>query len=39
MMVITAVMEGEAADWVADMYEEHAKELGDLGLFLATLQD
>lgn len=37
-MVVMAVMEGEAADLVADLYGDHVVELGDIGLFLAVLQ-
>lgn len=36
IMAVMTVMEEEAADWVADLYGEHAEELG---LFLATLQE
>lgn len=39
VMAMAAVMEGEAADWVADLYSDHAGELGDMGLFLAALQE
>ncbi|ETE60848.1 Retrotransposon-like protein 1, partial [Ophiophagus hannah] len=37
-MAVAAVMEGEAADWVADLYAEHSQELGDVGLFLDALR-
>lgn len=39
VMGMAAVMEGEAAYWVADLYSDHAGELGDIGLFLSALQE
>lgn len=37
IMAVAAVMEGEAADWVTDLYSNHAGELGDIGLFLSAI--
>lgn len=37
-MVVAVDMEGEASEWVSDLYSDHAAELGDMGLFLSTLQ-
>lgn len=37
VVAITAVMTGEAADWVADLHSDHAHELTDVGLFLEGL--
>lgn len=34
---ITAGLQGEAAAWAADLYSDHAPELGDAGLFLEAL--
>lgn len=39
VMGVAAVMEGKAADWVADLYSNHAGELGDIGLFLSAVQE
>lgn len=39
VMAVAAVMEGEAADWVTDLYNEHGRELGDIGLFLVALRE
>lgn len=39
VMAVASAMDGEAADWVADLYGDHAAELGDVGLFLAALQE
>lgn len=30
-------LEGEAADWITDLYSKHGRELGDTALFLAAL--
>lgn len=40
VMVVTvmAVLEGKAAEWVADLHTEHARELADIGLFLEALR-
>lgn len=38
VMVVAVVMEGEAFEWLANLYSDHAAELGDMGLFLSTLQ-
>lgn len=39
-MVVTVMvtLEGEAAEWVADLHTEHAWELADAGLFVEVLQ-
>ncbi|XP_039178262.1 uncharacterized protein LOC120298525 [Crotalus tigris] len=34
---ITAALRGEAAAWAADLYSDHARELGSAGLFLDAL--
>lgn len=39
VMAVVVAMEGEATDWVADLYGDHAVALGDVGLFLAALQE
>ncbi|XP_013926037.1 PREDICTED: uncharacterized protein LOC106552320, partial [Thamnophis sirtalis] len=39
VMAVIAVMDGGAADWVADLYGDHAVELGDIGLFLMPLRE
>lgn len=39
VIAVTTVMEGKAAEWVADLYSDRAIELGDLGLFLSALQE
>lgn len=39
VMCVAAVMEGKVADWVTDLYSDHAGELGDIGLFLSALQE
>lgn len=38
-LVVTAALEGEAAEWVVDLYTEHAQEFGDADLFLESLRD
>lgn len=38
VVAITTVLRGEAADWVADLYSDHARELTDIGLFLESLR-
>lgn len=38
-MTVSAIMEGEAAAWVVDLYSKHAGELGDIGLFLSAMQE
>ncbi|KAK9395764.1 hypothetical protein NXF25_019125 [Crotalus adamanteus] len=38
MVAITASLQGEAAAWAADLFSDHARELGDVGLFLETLR-
>lgn len=37
VVAITAVLMGEAADWVAGLHSDHARELVDVGLFLEAL--
>lgn len=37
VMPVMAALQGEAAAWVADLYSDHARELGDVGLFLDAL--
>lgn len=39
VMAVATVMEGQATDRVADLYSDHAAELGDTGMFLAALQE
>ncbi|XP_039215403.1 uncharacterized protein LOC120315311 [Crotalus tigris] len=34
---VTAALRGEAAAWAADLYSDHARELGSAGLFLDAL--
>ncbi|KAM3835807.1 uncharacterized protein M6D78_010313 [Vipera latastei] len=38
VVAVTACLQGEAAAWAADLYGDHARELGDLGLFLEALR-
>lgn len=38
-MVVGAVMDGEVAEWVTDLYNDHAGELGDISLFFSALQE
>lgn len=38
VVAITTVLTGEAADWVADLHSDHARELVDVGLFLDALR-
>lgn len=38
IVAVTAVLEGEAAEWVADLHSEHAWEMADAGLFLEALR-
>lgn len=38
-MAVVGVMEGEAYEWVAGLYRDHAGDLGDIGLFLSSLQE
>lgn len=38
VVAVTAMLEGEAAEWVADLHSEHARELPDAGLFLEALR-
>lgn len=33
-----AGLQGEAMEWVADLYSDHARELADASLFLEALQ-
>lgn len=37
VVAVTAVLQGEAAEWVADLRSDHARELADAGLFLEVL--
>lgn len=37
VVAVMAVLEGEAAKWVATLYNLHAYELVDIGLFLEAL--
>lgn len=37
--MVTAALEGEATDWVADLYSKNVWELGDASLLLEALQD
>lgn len=37
VVAITNVLTREAADWVADLHSDHARELVDIGLFLEAL--
>lgn len=39
VMVVTAVLEGEAVYWVADLHSQHTRELGNTGLFLKVLRE
>lgn len=38
VVAVIAGLQGEAAEWVADLYTDHARELADTGPFLETLQ-
>lgn len=38
VVAVLAVLEGEAAEWVANLHSEHARELANVGLFLETLR-
>lgn len=38
-MAVSTVIEGEVANWVADVYSKHAGELGHIGLFLSAMQE
>lgn len=38
VMAVIAALQGEAVAWAADLYSDHARELGDVGLFLDALQ-
>lgn len=38
VVAITAVLEDEAAEWVADLHNEHTRELANVGLFLKALR-
>lgn len=35
---VTVALDGEAGDWVADLYSDNARELGDVSLLLDALQ-
>lgn len=37
IVAVTAVLEGEAAEWVADLHGEHPRELAHAGLFQEAL--
>lgn len=39
VLAVAAVMEGKVAEWVANLYSDHAGEVRDVGLFLAALQE
>lgn len=38
VVAVTAVLDREVAEWVADLHNEHARELADVGLFLEALR-
>lgn len=38
VVAITTVLTGEAADWVADLHSDHARELTNVGMFLEGLR-
>ncbi|KAK9395754.1 RTL1: Retrotransposon-like 1 [Crotalus adamanteus] len=38
VVAITASLQGKAAAWAADLFSDHARELGDIGLFLEALR-
>ncbi|KAK9395586.1 hypothetical protein NXF25_018947 [Crotalus adamanteus] len=38
VVAVTAGLQGEAAEWAADLYSDHARELADAGLFLEALR-
>lgn len=38
-MALAVVLDDEAADWVANLYSEQGRELGNAGLFLEALRE
>lgn len=38
MVAVTIVLTREAADWVADLHGDHARELMNVGMFLESLR-
>lgn len=38
VMAVTTALQGEAAMWVANLYSDRTRELGDVGLFLEALR-
>ncbi|KAK9409369.1 RTL1: Retrotransposon-like 1 [Crotalus adamanteus] len=38
VVAVTAVLQDEAAEWVANLHNDHARNLADVGLFLEALR-